>query len=345
MRRTKAGHRKARDCKLQVLKASMNVSGPERDSPEEACPISVIVPTYNRLDSLKICLEHLEDQTTRNFEVIVVDDGSTDSTRAWMDAYQAQGRLRLRYVFQQNAGPARARNVAIAMSRAPVCLMIGDDILVSRDFVQNHLALHESRPELQVAALGLTTWCDTRQSVTPFMRWLDESGMQFAYTDLQKGGAPSWRHFYTSNLSVKTETLRRFPFNEVFRKAATEDLELGYRIDRALDLELIFLPNASAKHLHPTSFLQSCRRMRGVGEGMRIFHQIRPELKGATSESRERMKNLVLGAGWLVAFVTAAGDRLTRFWCPNPLMRLALKFHYALGYRGERENPATRNVS
>lgn len=311
----------------------MNVSDPARPLAGEAYPISVIVPTYNRLDSLKVCLEHLENQTTQEFEVIVVDDGSTDATPQWMESYQAQGRLRLRYARQQNAGPARARNVAVAMSRAPVCLMIGDDILLLPDCVQNHGALHERRRGLQVAAVGLTSWCDTGQTITPFMRWLDESGLQFGYTDLQRGVAPCWHHFYTSNLSVKTETLRRFRFNEAFRKAATEDLELGYRIDRALGLELVFLPNASARHLHPTSFLQCCRRMQGVGEGMRLFHQISPELKGPESEGiKKRVRNLLLSAPWLLSLVTRTGDLLTRIWCPNPVMRLALKFHHALGY-------------
>jgi GT2 family glycosyltransferase len=293
--------------------------------------ISVIVPTYNRLESLLVCLEHLERQSWKNFEVIVVDDGSTDETPQRMELFERQTELSLRYIRQENYGPARARNVAISLARSPVCVMIGDDILVPPTFVKSHLAVHEVRPELQVAAIGLTQWCESRQTVTRFMRWLDESGMQFGYRDLQAGVQTSWHHFYTSNLSVKTETLRRFPFNETFRKAATEDLELGYRIQTQLGLELIFLPEASAQHLHPTSFLQSCRRMRGVGESMRIFHQLWPELKRPSSGGV--LRTLLLKNSWILPSLTRLGDLLTHFWCPNPVMRIALKFHYALGYQ------------
>jgi glycosyltransferase involved in cell wall biosynthesis len=301
--------------------------------------ISVIVPTYNRLDSLILCLEHLSSQSRQDFEIIVVDDGSTDGTQQYMEALTPHDWSNLRYVRQENSGPARARNVAISMARSPVCLMIGDDILVSPTFVATHLALHEHRPEPQVAAVGLTRWCESRQTVTRFMHWLDESGMQFGYKDLQAGVHPCWHHFYTSNLSLKTATLRQFPFNETFRKAATEDLELGYRIETQFGMEMIFLPEATASHLHPTTFLQSCKRMRGVGESMRIFHQIAPELKRKPeSEGNQPLRSLVLRNDWVLKPITWLGDILTRFWCPNPVMRLALKFHYGMGYWMERRS-------
>ena len=59
------------------------------------------------------------------------------------------------------------------------------------------------------------------------MHWLEKSPMQFAYEDLRAGIAADWRHFYTSNLSVKTELLRKFTFNENFPYAAMEDNEVG----------------------------------------------------------------------------------------------------------------------
>ena len=305
---------------------------------KQAYLISIVVPTYNRLNSLKLCLEQLEAQTASDFEVIVVDDGSTDGTECWMREYESQQRLRLRYVRQPNSGPARARNVAIALSRAPICLMIGDDILADPQLVATHVALHQGRPQPQVAAIGLTTWCDQRQTITRFMRWLDESGLQFGYTDLQSGVTPCWHHFYTSNLSVKTDTVRRFPFDETFRKAATEDLELGYRIEREFGLEMVFLPDATAKHLHPTTFLQSCQRMRGVGEAMKIFHQLRPELKSPQAGPIKLfLRAFLLKTSWALPLLTRVSNWLTRFWCPNPTMRLALKFHYGLGYWQKRQ--------
>lgn len=314
---------------------------PNTASSRDIAPeIGIIIPTYNRSQVLLTCLRHLEQQTFRDFEVIVVDDGSTDATLRILNEYQAKTPLPFRSFRQENGGPARARNRAIAALRAPVCLMIGDDILVGPDFVLRHLELHRKRCELNVAGLGLTRWSNSGQTITPFMRWLDESGVQFAYGDLVRGLHPSWKHFYTSNLSLKTQMLRENPFNEAFSTAATEDLELGYRLETQCNLELVFLPDAVADHLHPTSFRQACRRMVNVGRSSRLFNDLWPDCSGVIGDStssgsprRQRIRNFLHDHPWALSSITLVADVITRFWCPNRLMRDTLGCYYALGYR------------
>lgn len=301
-------------------------------------PICIVIPTYNRAQALRICLEHLEKQSWTDFEVIVVDDGSTDSTPQQMEQYLSKGALRLRYFRQENSGPARARNFAISLTQSPLCLIIGDDIFASTDFVKTHLRFHQENPDLYVAGLGLTRWSESGQTVTPFMRWLDESGTQFSYHDLLAGTAPNWKHFYTSNLSLKMEVLRENPFNETFTRAAwfMEDLELGYRLEVRHGLKVIFLPQALAHHLHPTDFRGTCRRMFGVGLSMQIFHQLWPEHRPITNSSLLRtIKGVLLRNQWLVSPLIPLVSGLTRVWCPNPLMRRLLAYHFAAGYRRE----------
>jgi GT2 family glycosyltransferase len=109
------------------------------------------------------------------------------------------------------------------------------------------------------------------------MRWLDEANVQFAYSLLLAGAKPDWSHFYTSNLSVKTELLRQFAFNEEFPYAAMEDMELGYRIKKQGGLDLRLLPEALADHLHPTTFRQACARMVRAGYSMGLFFDLWPE--------------------------------------------------------------------
>lgn len=299
-------------------------------------PVCIVIPTYNRAQALRICLEHLKKQSWTDFEVIVVDDGSTDSTPQQMEQYLSSGALRLRYFRQKNSGPARARNLAISLAQSPVCLIIGDDIFATPDFVKTHLQFHEENPTIQMACLGLTKWSESGQTVTPFMRWLDEGGMQFSYHDLLAGARPDWKHFYTSNISLKTEFLRKNPFNETFTRAATEDLELGYRLEVQHGLEIIFLPQALAYHLHPTNFRQACRRMYGVGISMRHFHELWPEHRPITHNSLYRtIKGTLLRNQWLVSPLIPLVSGLTRIWCPNPLMRRLLAYHFAAGYRSE----------
>lgn len=90
---------------------------------------SVVIPTYNRADQLKDCLDSLLKQTFKHFEVLVCDDGSTDNTAEVVRSFQQQG-LNIRYFFNENwGGPAYPRNVGIANAGAPwVCFLDSDDI-------------------------------------------------------------------------------------------------------------------------------------------------------------------------------------------------------------------------
>jgi len=306
--------------------------------------IGIVIPTYNRHEVLLLCLERLESQSWRDFEVVIVDDGSTDSTPGRIEEYQRRGTLSIRYIRQENSGPARARNAGIAILRAPVCLMIGDDILASPDLVLNHLQLHQRRPEAYVAGLGLTRWSNSGQTVTGFMRWLDASGLQFAYDDLLRGTPPDWKHFYTSNLSLKTQFLRENPFDETFSMAAAEDIELGYRMYQRHGLEVVLLQAARAEHLHPTSFRQACRRMFNVGISTKRFHELWPDSVEPARSSflRRGARESILRHRWLLSMLTEAADTLTTFWCPNPLMTNVLKAHFGCGYRSaEAKRPAS----
>lgn len=304
-------------------------------------PIGVIIPTYNRAKVLLTCLKHLEHQTWTDFEVIVVDDGSTDSTPELVKAYQSQSSLRIRYFRQGNSGPARARNVAISQLRSRICLMIGDDILASETLIARHLGFHERNPQLQIAGLGLTCWSNSEQTVTRFMHWIDESGLQFSYRDLLSGTRPDWKHFYTSNLSLKTAFLRSNPFNESFRNAAMEDIELGYRLESTHSLQMEFIPEALAFHVHPTSVRQACRRMFLAGISARLFHDIWPTSApaGGPLPRQDAVRKLLLRHEWLLSPLTSVASLLTAFWCPNPLMRYMLTSHYSLGYLSSGRRP------
>lgn len=299
-------------------------------------PICFIIPTFNRSAVLIECLKKLESQTVAAFEVIVVDDGSTDSTQADMEGYVAQSPMRIRYYRQKNSGPARARNFGVAQAVAPICILIGDDIMVNPDFTAVHLRFHTENPDLSFVGLGLTRWSELGQKVTPLMRWLDESGVQFAYNDLLQGVKPNWKHFYTSNLSLKTELLRKNPFDERFDKAMMEDIELGYRLEAQHNLKVRFLPEAYAEHIHPTDFRKTCRRAYGVGYASFLFEKLWPASVQPTSHGllfRATREILCRNAWIFLRPITWITEMITKVWCPNPLLMPILAYHSALGRR------------
>lgn len=91
------------------------------------CFFSIVVPTYNRAKELQRCLQSLCDQTYKEFEVLVCDDGSSDETSRVVEGFEE--RLKIRYFRQPNwGGPARPRNVGINNARGDwVCFLDSDD--------------------------------------------------------------------------------------------------------------------------------------------------------------------------------------------------------------------------
>src|SRR5262245_20429037 len=87
--------------------------------------ISVVVATFNRANYLPETIDSILAQSFQDFELIVVDDGSTDNTRAVLERYGA----RLRYLHQQNRGPSAARNLGIKHAKAPwIAIQDSDDL-------------------------------------------------------------------------------------------------------------------------------------------------------------------------------------------------------------------------
>jgi glycosyltransferase involved in cell wall biosynthesis len=97
-------------------------------------PISVIIPTYNRRAWLEEILESIALQSLgfEQFEVIIVDDGSTDDTR---EVLQRTYPFAVRYFYQTNQGDAAARNLGAQQSHAEILVFLDDDILLDKDFL------------------------------------------------------------------------------------------------------------------------------------------------------------------------------------------------------------------
>lgn len=90
---------------------------------------SVIIPTYNSAEFLTQAVQSILDQTYRNFEVIVVDDGSTDGTENFLRPFDG----RIQYLYQENRGPSAARNAGITAAKGEyICFLDADDLWLPR---------------------------------------------------------------------------------------------------------------------------------------------------------------------------------------------------------------------
>ena len=92
----------------------------------KAMQVSVIIPTFNRAQTIRRTLESVLNQKGISLELLVVDDGSTDGTRALIENL-SQGKTKIQYFFQSNQGPSAARNLGIQNAKAPFIAFLDSD--------------------------------------------------------------------------------------------------------------------------------------------------------------------------------------------------------------------------
>ena len=146
---------------------------------------SVLVCTRDRIDLLPACLDSLDHQsTTEPFEVLVVDNGSTDGTAGWLGRWAAADGSRRRVVREPVAGLSRARNTGLAAATGDVVLFLDDDALAPRGWVAAHLAVYRRSPgTTAVGGPVVLTWPEGRP------RWLTP-GLEHWYSALDHGDEP-----------------------------------------------------------------------------------------------------------------------------------------------------------
>ncbi len=237
------------------------------------CELSVIMPTHDRAELLRDALESLVGQSVARdrFEVVVVDDGSTDGTE--QVCAELSERLDLRYVRIASSGIAAAKNAGIRAARGAILLFLDDDDVADPGLLAEHLRVHAERPEEHVAVLGYTTWGDWLD-VTPLMHFVTDVGHYlFAYSDLEDGQSLDHTYFWGGRSSCKRSfLLRRGLFNPAFT-FGSEDIELGYRLSR-YGLEVVYAAGAISRMNRSVTLDEFCRRVERQGRSQLVFSRL-----------------------------------------------------------------------
>ena len=247
---------------------------------------SIVIPTYNRLQDLQRTMSAVRAQKippSIEFEIIAVDDGSTDGTHEWLQSQE--GRSDLVVLHQKNSGPAGARNRGVEAAQGSIVLFLGDDTVPQPGWLLAHLEEHRiSGDSGGIAVLGYTSFPPENDS--PFMRWINENGAQFGYQLIDTPSSVPFNFFYTSNISLPRAWLMRLDgFREDFPAAAWEDIEFAYRATKE-GMNLRYQPRARTLHYHRIRARTFCRRQRTSGLSAAIFAGLHPELEGFLGVTR-----------------------------------------------------------
>jgi GT2 family glycosyltransferase len=236
--------------------------------------ISVVIPTYNRLDTLQHVIPTLlaQDIARDRYEILVCDSNSTDGTAEYL-ARVASEAGNVRHLPDAYGGRAAARNAGVAAARGRIVLFNDADILAAPDLLSRHLRRHEERAHIAVVGLEVQ------------VKNLDDYAYKRDRPEARGSLHPatrkrlSWLYFLTGNASVEREDLLRVgSFDESFTGYGHEDLELGYRLGEA-GVEIVYESEAVNYHCQDVSVGDQKEKMKLAGRSTVRFYRKHPDFR------------------------------------------------------------------
>jgi GT2 family glycosyltransferase len=239
--------------------------------------LSVIIPTYQRCDSVARLLRALAQQTLAPecYEVIISIDGSHDGTPEMVEAFAAP--YQLSQVWQSNSGRAVARNAGIRLAQGEVLVFFDDDMEPAPDCLEGHWRAHFVGGRL--AAIGaVPIQCDANDP--PVAKYIAAKFSQHLNRLAQPDHQFVLRDFYSGHFSIRRTVLAEIGlFDESFRIYGNEDLELSWRVRKA-GVQLIYLPNAVAYQHYSKDFSALAHDTIAKGRTAVLLASTHPEALG-----------------------------------------------------------------
>lgn len=209
--------------------------------------VSIIIPTFNSERTLNNCLRALFNQTVSGdcYEVIVVDDGSTDNTREVVTMYGGK------YYYQKNQGPASARNRGVEMARGELVLFTDADCEAEGNWIEEMC-----KPFAESAVAGAKGIYKTKQK---------EIVARFAQLEYEEKYEKMSKDEFTDFVDTYAAGFKKAIFKEFggfstkFREASGEDTDFSFRIAKE-GHKMIFVPTAIVYHQHPNTLKKYFKR-------------------------------------------------------------------------------------
>jgi len=293
--------------------------------------ISVVVPAYNAAETLGECLAVLLGQSIprSEYEVIVVDDGSTDATQEVVKKY---GVLLLT---QANQGPAAARNLGVSHAQGEILLFTDADCVPSRNWIEAMVApfvdpivgakgVYRTRQKELVARFVQLEYEDKydRMRLEPYIDFIDTYSAAYRKTIFQKNSG----------------------FDPAFPQASGEDIDFSWRLSRK-GYKMVFAPNAVVYHRHVASVLDYVRRKYYVGYWRVLMYRHHPGKMVSDSHTPQVLKLQVGLAGLLVTTLFGATLLRELLWMSFAIAGIFLTSTLSFGLKAARKDLTVATVA
>jgi len=235
--------------------------------------ISVIIPTYNRKDELEKLLYSLNNQTLppSQFEIIVVDDGSSDGTEEWLMKHKDQFKVKTSFYTQVHGGPGAARNLGMEKAHGDIFAFTDTDCITEPEWLEHLIKPFNLE---KVGAVG------GREIINDKDPLLMRCFHYLMTSPLTTGGLRGKRgkrlaRFYprTFNMAISR---RAYHATEGFKKMFhAEDIELSYRIKKK-GFDLIYEDSAKVYHLRRNQLTQFLKQTFHMGKARITLARLHP---------------------------------------------------------------------
>lgn len=198
--------------------------------------VSVVVPVYNLKEFIKNCLDSLLSQTIEDYEIIVIDDGSTDATEEFLKTINNP---KIKVIYNpQNKGPAYSRNRGIKASRGEFIAITDSDCIVEKNWLKEIIRPFSSDPYIMISG---------GKVIDPSRRNYWERVNKGSNFIANKDGYIDFA--YGCNMAFRKEFLKNNPFDESLRYAAGEEFDLCLRCKKQ-GFKIYYSDNARVMHYH-----------------------------------------------------------------------------------------------
>lgn len=235
--------------------------------------LSIIIPTIGRktLQNVLSAIFSCNNFEKIDPEIIVVRDAAEGPFLSELEKKFPHVHW---YNTKEKSYSGGARNIGIEKASGEIIVFLGDDTIPTPDWLKYVSNFHLLHPGKEAVLLGKISWTP-ELAKDSFHKWL-ENNAQFSFSSIRKNGS-DWRHFYTSNISLKKELIGKERFSDQFVGWGFEDTEFGYRLFQK-GMKLFYEPNCEVLHDHPQEESQVWNQTRNARKNAVVFETLHPEI-------------------------------------------------------------------